>query len=366
MGASRAFRKVPASATRPRPKRYELEIDHSAAFQNGNDLTRLRTMSGPNKSGPGSGAPVRISVIIPHYEDLRQLSTCLDLLEKQTLDRSDFEIIIADNNSPCGLEAVRDVASGRAQVVLAETKGAGPARNEAVKVASAPALAFIDSDCRPWADWLRSGLEALKEHPIVGGPVLLEPRDPNRATPEEAFDVVFGFNALEFLKTRGFIGSGNLFVRREVFDAVGGFRSGVSEDLEWSRRAVAQGFALAHDPGAIVSHPARHDWAELLRTWDRRTREAYLLTREGRGGRANWILQSWLVLISPVPHVAKVLRCPRLTSWSDRRGAIRVLFRLRWYRFLQAYRVMFAPESRSDAGSGPRRSLATAPDGERR
>ena len=168
----------------------------------------------------------------------------------------------------------------------------------------------------------------------------MEPANAASPTPEEAFDVVFGFNALEFLKTRGFIGTGNLFVRREVFDRVGGFRSGVSEDVEWSHRAKALGFSLHHVPGAVVGHPARSGWDDLVRTWNRRTREAYLLAREQPSGKLRWILQAYLVLISPLPHILKVLRCPYLTAWRDRWGAIQVLFRIRFHRFVQAFRIM--------------------------
>jgi GT2 family glycosyltransferase len=219
-------------------------------------------------------------------------------------------------------------------------KGAGPARNAGARIARAPALAFIDSDCRPSAQWLEEGLRGLREHPIVGGPVIIVPVDSGNATPEEAFDVVFGFNALQFLKERGFIGSGNLFVRREVFDTVGGFRSGVSEDVEWSHRASATGYPLTHVVGAVVSHPARRGWDSLVQKWDKHTRETYLLVRERRFGKLRWVVQSWLVLISPVPHVAKVLACPQLQTWHDRWAAIRVLFRIRAHRFAQSYRTM--------------------------
>lgn len=303
---------------------------------------------------------IRASVVIPHFNDLEHLSHCLDLLDRQSVDRASFEVIIADNNSRCGLKAVEAVAAGRARVVPAPEPGAGPARNEGVKAAQGEALAFIDSDCRPAPDWLREGLRGLEHHPIVGGPVLMEPADPEAPTPEEAFDVVFGFNALEFLKHRGFIGSGNLLVRRDVFEAVGGFRSGVSEDVEWSHRARALGYTLHHVPGAVVGHPARRGWTELIRTWSRRTRETYLLTREKPHGKVRWILLSWIVLVSPLPHVLKVLTCPYLKRWSHRWAAIRVLFRLRLYRFVEAYRIMRTLETQAVAPAvaavGPRSS----------
>ena len=300
---------------------------------------------------------IKISVVIPHYDDLGNLATCLDLLDRQSLDRREFEVIIADNASTCGLPAVEAVVRGRAQVVLAPEKGAGPARNRAAALARGGALAFIDSDCRPVRDWLRDGVAALERHPIVGGPVIMEPQDGTDVTGVEAFDIVFGFDALDFLKNRGFIGSGNLFVRREVFDRVGGFRSGVSEDVDWSHRAVAEGYALAFEPGAIVGHPARRDWNALIRTWERRTRESYLLTREKRFGRLQWLLRAWIVLASPVVHALKILGCERIPQWRSRLAGVAVLFRLRFYRFVEAHRLVLgtAPEV---FGTEPRPAVA--------
>jgi GT2 family glycosyltransferase len=283
---------------------------------------------------------VKVSVIIPHYDDLDNLSVCLDMLDRQTISREEFEIIVADNMSTCGLGAVEAVAAGRARVILAAERGAGPARNTAAAAARTDALAFVDSDCRPAPEWLREGLAALESHPIVGGPVIIEPRDASRISDIEAFDMVFGFDARTYLEKHGFIGSGNLFVRRSVFEQVGGFRKGVAEDVEWSHRAVSHGFSLHHASGAVVGHPARRDWSELVRKWEKQTREGYLLMREKRLGLLRWVGRSWLLPLSPIPHILKVLRSKRLVSSHDRRRAITVLFRIRFYRFREAHRVL--------------------------
>ncbi len=65
-----------------------------------------------------------------------------------------FDVIVADNNSACGLDAVRAVAGHSAQVVLAKEQGAGPARNAGAGASRGEILAFIDSDCVPASDWL--------------------------------------------------------------------------------------------------------------------------------------------------------------------------------------------------------------------
>ena len=183
-----------------------------------------------------------ISVIIPHYNDLINLERCMTLLAAQTLQRGQFEVVVADNNSRCGLKEVERVCGEMARVVPAPIQGAGAARNAAVEASCGLVLAFIDSDCRPTPTWLERGLGALSGAPIVGGQVKVDYEDPLHPTGVEAFERVFAFNFRRYIEELGFSGSGNMFVPREIFDRVGGFRGQVAEDLDWGKRAVAAGF----------------------------------------------------------------------------------------------------------------------------
>ena len=88
-----------------------------------------------------------VSVVVPHYRDLRALDLCLDSLARQTLPGNRFEVIVADNNSPEGAAVVEHAIAGRARLVIVNERGAGPARNGGVAVATGNVLAFIDSDC---------------------------------------------------------------------------------------------------------------------------------------------------------------------------------------------------------------------------
>ena len=78
---------------------------------------------------PGNVDASKVSVIVPHYDDLQGLDICLSALAKQSLPKAEFEIIVADNNSPQGLEGVARVVAGRARLISIVEKGAGPARN---------------------------------------------------------------------------------------------------------------------------------------------------------------------------------------------------------------------------------------------
>jgi cellulose synthase/poly-beta-1,6-N-acetylglucosamine synthase-like glycosyltransferase len=157
-----------------------------------------------------------ISVIIPHFNDLANLERCLRLLAAQTLPRSKFEIVVADNNSRCGLTAVERICGDFARVVASPVQGAGAARNAGAEASRGRILAFIDSDCRPSPTWLERGLAALSNTDIVGGRVDVDYERPDSPTGVEAFERVFAFNFKRYVEKLGFAGAGNMFVPRET------------------------------------------------------------------------------------------------------------------------------------------------------
>lgn len=283
--------------------------------------------------------PPRVSVIVPHYRDLRGLERCLGALQRQTLPGRDFEIIVADNNSPEGEAAVIEVIAGRAQLTVVTEKGAGPARNGGVKVARGEILAFTDSDCVPEPEWLAEGLAALPEHDLVGGRVVVLVDDVERMTAAEAFERVFAFDFKTYITKKGFTGAGNLFCPREVFEATGGFRAEVSEDVEWSRRAQSLGFRLGYAPRAIVGHPARRDWNELRGKWLRVNAETFKLYMEQPAGHLKWLLRNLALPASVVAHAPRVLASDQLSTLSQRFAALGMLVKLRFWRLADALKL---------------------------
>src|SRR3546814_20893384 len=102
-----------------------------------------------------------ISVIVPHYDDVERLKLCLDALEAQSLLRSSFEIIVADNGSPGGQQALAALIGDRARMVIVPEQGAGPARNGRGAPARGAIMDFPDFGCLPPPQWLALGVEAF-------------------------------------------------------------------------------------------------------------------------------------------------------------------------------------------------------------
>jgi GT2 family glycosyltransferase len=281
-----------------------------------------------------------VSVIVPHLNDYENLAACLTLLEAQSFPGDRTEVIIADNGSSRGLDAVRAIVGTRGRVIEVAERGAGPARNAGVGASQGDAIAFIDSDCRPDSRWLEEGLAELRLADFAGGRVDVLVEDPRRMTAAEAFESVFAFQNEAYVKGRNFTVTASMFVWRSVFESVGGFENGVPEDKDWCMRAVRKGYRIRFAPKSIVGHPARRTMPELKRKWRRLTIESCEgARREGRGPILV-LARQWAALLAVVPHAFVPLVSSRLSGMRNRILAIGALARIRVYRLAIAHRAV--------------------------
>ncbi|MCI2401149.1 glycosyltransferase [Aliiroseovarius subalbicans] len=270
-------------------------------------------------------------VIIPHYNDTERLERCLSALMKN--DRAGVDILVVDNNSTQPLEAVQEKFPNIRFVVETE-KGAAAARNRGVRETTAPLLFFIDADCVAAPDWLETARKVAPMADLIGGRVDVFDETPPPRSGAEGFEAVFAFNFQNYIEVQGFTGAGNLVTRRDVFEDVGDFRGGVSEDLDWSTRAVAMGYELIYRSDLIVSHPSRSDWVALRHKWRRMTQELYATNGMSGWARLRWALRAFAMPVSAVVHLPRVLRSSKLNGSGERLRAIVTLFRLRLQRMI--------------------------------
>ena len=282
----------------------------------------------------------QISVIIPHYNDVQRLTRCLEALMPQV--RADVDVIVADNGSSESLDVV--VARWpTVRVVVQPEKGAGPARNAGAWASDAPWLLFLDADCVPADHWLETARDLMDRDVVYGGAVTLFDETPPPKSGAEAFETIFAFQVELYLE-KGFLASCQLVMAREAFERVGGFKSDVSEDVDWSRRATGAGLRLALSPELSVSHPSRSDWTALERKWRRLTSEEYLTEVHGPVRRLRWALKAVAMPLSVLMHLPRVLLAPALTG-GERIRAVGTLIRLRFMRMIWMLKQVFSDAS---------------------
>ncbi len=284
----------------------------------------------------GVGTPVA-AVIIPHYNDVARLGRCLSAL--MAGDTGAVEVLVVDNGSTESLEAVQ-AEYPEVRFITEREKGAAAARNRGVAESRAPLLFFLDADCLPAPDWLAVARRVAGDADLIGGRVEVFDETPPPRSGAEAFEAVFAFNFRRYIEVVGFSGAGNLLTRRDVFEAVGGFANGVSEDKEWTMRAVAKGYRLVYEDRLRVGHPSRRDWTALRSKWWRMTREACQLNGAGPAARLRWAVRALAMPVSVLAHLPRVLTSDRLHGAGERARAAQVLLRLRllraWWMLRQA------------------------------
>lgn len=280
---------------------------------------------------PVSAAPEtapEAAVIIPHYRDLDRLRRCLDGL-CAAQGREGVEIVVVDNDSRLDLGPA---ARPGVRIVTETQPGAAAARNRGVAETTAARLFFLDSDCTPAPDWLMAARTAIEGADIVGGAVTVFDETPPPRTGTQAFETVLAFDQEAYVTRKGFSVTANLLTWRRIFEDVGGFRDGVSEDLDWCRRATSRGWRLTYAPEVAVAHPTRGDWPALVRKWRRLTAESFALQDGGAVGRLRWLARAVLVLGSSAVDAGQFLTTPRLRNRGERLRGLGVLLRLRALR----------------------------------
>src|SRR4051794_10362847 len=199
------------------------------------------------------------------------------------LELGDDDTFTIVDNRPAGDAAPIPVA-GRLRVVAApERQSSYYARNRGAAAGSAPWILFIDADVRPPADLLDAyfaGAPGERAGLLAGGI-----RDEAGEGPVAARVTAHASLGQENTLERGYAQTANLAVRREAFEAVGGFtddiRSGGDADLCF--RIARAGWALESRPDAAVGHVNRATLRSLAGQQARQGAGAAWL---GAGGRA--------------------------------------------------------------------------------
>jgi glycosyltransferase involved in cell wall biosynthesis len=218
---------------------------------------------GSSPRAPAAG----VSVAVTAYNAERDLPGLLAALDRQTLSRERFEVVIGDDGSSDGTAEIAGSWPGVRLVRADERQGEAATRNLAVAAGAAPVVAIADADCRPLPEWLEHGLADLDalEVDLLGGEVRV--RAGERPSLAALIDVARHLDQRAAVEEAGYAVTANLFARRHVFDAVGpftpGLRAGV--DVEWVLRATAAGFRLAYSPRAAVEHPPQRRARDLAR-----------------------------------------------------------------------------------------------------
>jgi rSAM/selenodomain-associated transferase 2 len=197
---------------------------------------------------------VLISIIIP---TLNEAKTMCDLAASLGQLRGEFEVIVCDGGS---VDETVEIARECGLRVIAAPRGRGRQMNAGALAASGDALLFLHADTRLPEDALRLISEALDDTEVCGG----------------NFSLVFDGETWEsraltriypFLRLGGMCyGDSAIFVRREVFERLGGYGDyPVFEDCDFYRRMRRIG-RFVRLPGRATTSSRRFE-GKFIRTF---------------------------------------------------------------------------------------------------
>ncbi len=170
-----------------------------------------------------------LSVIIPTYNEEVGIRALLQGLRAQA---PECDLIVADGSSS---DATAALAEPYARVVVTPANR-GLQLNRGVRSARGDALLFLHADVEFPPDGLAAIERALSDPAVVGGNFTLEFSGdgfPSR---------ILTFIDRSRRRCGVFYGDSGIFVRREVFERLGGFREWpVLEDYDFARRLVRAG-----------------------------------------------------------------------------------------------------------------------------
>lgn len=235
------------------------------------------------------------SVVIPHWNAVRFLPTCLDALKRQTYPH--IEVIIADNNSTDGSRELikRDYPWVRL-LELDRNYGFAGACNAGMEAAKGEVIALLNNDTEVDPGWAAAVMDAFARYPEIGSvasKMLLFDRRDHIHTAGDLFTVDGrAVNRGVWQRDEGqydreeFVFSacgGSSAYRRAMLDDIGlldtdFFFSIEDVDLGW--RAQLAGWRCLYTPAAVVYHQLSASGGGVTASYYTGRNQIYLLAKD--------------------------------------------------------------------------------------
>ncbi|MCX6768055.1 MAG: glycosyltransferase [Candidatus Micrarchaeota archaeon] len=207
------------------------------------------------KPAPSTPGPIA-SVIVPAFNEEKNIAACLRALASQSLPREKYELIVSDGYSSDKTVPISKQLADK--VVLERKRTIAAGRQKGAEAARGKILVFTDADTRVEKNWLEqllkpfagdSGAAAL----VAASYGALMPLEPSAFN---SFLCKFLLSPYFFLTTALGLPSGagsNLAVSAGAFRKAGGFDTGLvtGEDVELQKRVKRFG-RMVFVPGAVA------------------------------------------------------------------------------------------------------------------
>ena len=173
---------------------------------------------------------IKISVVIPAFNEERLIGRCVQAVKNQTLSKAKYEILVIDNNSA---DKTAEIAKklGATVIPYVEKQGFSVAKQFGTNLAKGEIVAYTDADSIPDTHWLETIEKLMQDRNLVcvGGTIL---------STENALVnfslIIYDFIArINQLFGISLIWSPNMAVRKDAFIQIGGFNTAIKTSDDW-------------------------------------------------------------------------------------------------------------------------------------
>jgi glycosyltransferase involved in cell wall biosynthesis len=230
-----------------------------------------------------NNSEISISVVICTYNRAELLANSLQTICEQTINKSDYEVLVVDNNSQDSTPNLTKTFCRNypnIRYFLEKRQGLSHARNRGWQEAKGLYVAYVDDDCKMPIQWLKIAMKIIDRiaPAAFGGPAYAFYNSPKPYWWKDSYgtyqqsQVPRPLRALEYLK------GNNIFFRRDVLEGMDGFdaRLGMSDknlgyheetELQIRIRDSMPNELIYYDPELHVYHLVRPEtmtWRWIL------------------------------------------------------------------------------------------------------
>lgn len=182
---------------------------------------------------------VSTTFIVPTYNEEDHITDCLNSIEELETDHT-YEVIVVDGGSTdLTLPQAHD---HDATIIHQHGSGRAQGRNLGAEHATGDYLAFIDADTTVREDYLDEMIRFIEREDLIAATSRV------RYTGDPRAKVVqFTMNHVARRLSQPIVPGFNFFIRREDFEATGGFPETANEDTAYSMALAEYGRTGYHD-----------------------------------------------------------------------------------------------------------------------
>ncbi|MCX5834220.1 MAG: TIGR04283 family arsenosugar biosynthesis glycosyltransferase [Deltaproteobacteria bacterium] len=197
------------------------------------------------------------SIIIPVLHEGERILSLIDGIHALRSEET-YEIIVADGSPD--LDTLEPLRERKDVITLASSPGRARQMNKGADIARGEVLLFLHADTKLPPGALGKITEALRGNDAVGGAF-----DLGIASRKLSFKVIEGASSIRSLLTRIPYGDQAIFVKKEYFDLIGGYREiPLMEDIELMQRIKKRGDRICILKDRVKTSPRRWEKEGIL------------------------------------------------------------------------------------------------------